>query len=152
MAETSSNPLARETFEILEDLDWNSSPKKKQAYERREASWRRMLIAQSPATMLRVARKSSLGTERLYEIRNGLRMKLLYDLVEKIRGYRISYFEMKWGTFAREDSKDGGIGTATNGNVGEGQSSITELKDRQIPWPKQRKPRDDLASELHYTT
>jgi len=129
MAETSSNPLARETFEILEDLDWNSSPKKKQAYERREASWRRMLIAQSPATMLRVARKSSLGTERLYEIRNGLRMKLLYDLVEKIRGYRISYFEMKWGTFAREDSKHGGIGTATNGNVGEGQSSITELKD-----------------------
>jgi hypothetical protein len=59
---------------------------------------------------------------------------------------------MKWGTFAQEDSKDGGIGTATNGIVGEGQSSITELKDGQIPWPKQRKPRDDFALELHYTT
>lgn len=69
-----------------------------------------MLIAQSPATMLRVARKSSLGTERLYEIRNGLRMKLLYDLVEKIRGYRISYFEMKWGTFARETVRMAGSG------------------------------------------
>lgn len=55
-------------------------------------------------------------------------MRLLYDLVAKIVVYRISYFEMKWGTFPREDSKDGGIGTAKSGNVGEGQSSITESK------------------------
>lgn len=108
-----------------------------------------MLITQPPAITLRVVREIGLDTERfLYELRDGLRMELLYDLGEEIRGSRVGYFELRWGKFDPKDSWDGGMGTVRNGNVGEGQLSIAESADGQNSGRKQRKPEDDFTLVL----
>jgi hypothetical protein len=73
--------------EILSDADWNSSPKKIDAYSRKEASWRKMLVAQPPVTTTKVIKTTSdLGqddrTEGKLSTPDGLRMGTLYDFVE----------------------------------------------------------------------
>lgn len=62
---------------MLKDLDWNSSPKKSQAYERKEASWRRMLIVQPAVTTLKVMRPSRSKREDRLTVVSGLNMALV---------------------------------------------------------------------------
>ena len=86
----------------FEKLEWNSSPRKRQAYARKEASWRRMLVAQPPRTALAIMDTSDgMGgvakrTGRL-EVEEGLKMGLLYDLVQASVGIPTTMFAVLWG-------------------------------------------------------
>jgi hypothetical protein len=43
------------------NLDWNSSNAKQEAYRRKDASWRRMLVVQPPVLNIYIARKYYIG-------------------------------------------------------------------------------------------
>jgi len=50
----SSQQISRRDFR---NLDWNRRDSKREAYRRKEASWRRMLVAQPPVTEMHILRK-----------------------------------------------------------------------------------------------
>jgi hypothetical protein len=71
----------------LRQMDWNSSKEKITTYKRREASWRRMLLTQPPITGLRIYMSifnfgGSVQETGLLALDNGIKMGLLFDLVE----------------------------------------------------------------------
>jgi len=74
--------------EILSEADWNSSPEKIDAYSRKEASWRQMLVSQPPITIIKVIKTTSTpGLDgkregRLVKCR-GLKMGTLYDFIDE---------------------------------------------------------------------
>ncbi len=85
----------------FENLDWNSSPLKHIAYARREASWRRMLPVQpAPITVEIVERtQTQCGeSERLGTlcVEDGVRMGMLYDVVERNVEQPITWFHVRW--------------------------------------------------------
>jgi hypothetical protein len=76
------------TQESLSRIDWNSGPAKRDAYSRKEASWRQMLVVQPPITRINIFKSWSsmtgLGKVKGKIARlEGLRMGTLYDLVEE---------------------------------------------------------------------
>jgi hypothetical protein len=83
-------------------LDWNSSEERAVAYARKEASWRRMLVAQPPVQELIVKiRTEAMGGpmqsrgELTFE--DGLRMGLFYDLVQDFVEHQpATYFVIRW--------------------------------------------------------
>ncbi|KAE9382252.1 hypothetical protein N431DRAFT_425683 [Stipitochalara longipes BDJ] len=79
---------AKWTQESLSRIDWNSSLPKRDAYSREEASWRQMLVLQPPITELNIFKSwsSMTGMGKIrgrVTVPEGLRMGLLYDLVEE---------------------------------------------------------------------
>jgi len=126
---------AKWTQESLSKIDWNSSFQKRDAYSREEASWRRMLVVQPPVKELKILKSWScitgMGKIRGRKIMpDGLRMGLLYDLVEEEAHagttFQSTDFDLRWNLPSRgkraiqptlpiniepEDSKD------DNGNV-----------------------------------
>jgi hypothetical protein len=83
-------------------LDWNSSKERAEAYARKEASWRRMLVAQQPVQDLIVKMSTeavggpsqSKGELRLDD---GLRMGLFYDIVQDFVEHQpVTYFVIRW--------------------------------------------------------
>ena len=94
-------------------LDWNKSPARRRAYKRKGASWRRMLVVQPPIVTLRVE-EIVCGPGGYSErqgclvVEDGLRMGVLYDLVQKRVGVPISGFWVRWRMFLtnREDRSE----------------------------------------------
>jgi len=91
--------------EILSELDWNSSPRKIEAYSRKEASWRQMLVVQPPLKRLVIVKTSSSmaqdgKTEGKLVTHRGLRMGTLYDFVqEEVNSestYQSTRFDLQW--------------------------------------------------------
>lgn len=71
--------------QVYQNLDWQKESKA-EAYKRREASWRRMLVSQPPVSRLYVTIayrvRGSTRKERFkFELPDGLYMGMLYDLV-----------------------------------------------------------------------
>lgn len=119
--------------DAFDRLDWNQSEEKKRAYARRDASWRRMLVLQPPATLLEVkghvhamggdservgnlalrdprlrasnvTRRTSPNRDLAHE---GLTMGLLYDMVELAVMGESNSFWLEWNMFpAPMDDKD----------------------------------------------
>lgn len=83
-------------------LDWNSSKERAEAYARKEASWRRMLVAQPPVQDLIVKmRAEAMGgpSQSKGELRleDGLCMGLFYDLVQDFVEHQpVTYFFIRW--------------------------------------------------------
>ncbi|KAE8444470.1 hypothetical protein EG329_000561 [Mollisiaceae sp. DMI_Dod_QoI] len=89
-------------------LDWNSNDKKRAAYARKEASWRRMLPVQPPATTFEVDAISNyqMGSRRQKgEVRfeEGVRMGALYDYAQKTVAKPISSFWVEWHMVPEEE-------------------------------------------------
>ena len=83
------------------ELEWGSSKEKCAAYVRKEASWRRMLPVQPPATIFEVRQAShyQLGSDLevgQITFEDGVRMGTLYDWAQKTVATPISAFQMKW--------------------------------------------------------
>ena len=83
------------------ELEWGSSKEKCAAYARKDASWRRMLPVQPPATIFEVRQASHYQMGSDLEVgqitfKDGLRMGTLYDWAQKTVATPISAFEMKW--------------------------------------------------------
>ena len=103
----------------FEDLEWNRGPEKRKAYARKEASWRRMLVAQPPRTSMRVFETivgqagESNRVGRL-EIEKGLRMGTLYDLAQAAVAVPLTAFAVLWGVDLSEQAP-GDYGTETVG-------------------------------------
>jgi hypothetical protein len=82
-------------------LDWNSTPKKRVAYARKEASWRSMLLCQPPVHVLSIERNLySMGGHRRYDgsihFKDGVRMGLVYDRAYEVVRRPVSAFSMNW--------------------------------------------------------
>jgi hypothetical protein len=82
-------------------LDWNSAPKKRVAYARKEASWRNMLLCQPPVHILSIKKNtSSMGgqwhQEGSIHFEDGVRMGLIYDRAYEVVRRPISAFSMNW--------------------------------------------------------
>ncbi|KAG4428361.1 hypothetical protein IFR05_016155 [Cadophora sp. M221] len=85
----------------FEELEWGSNTEKCAAYSRKEASWRRMLPVQPPATILEVRQAEhyqtgSYLTVGQVEFEEGVRMGTTYDWAQKTVARPISKFQMKW--------------------------------------------------------
>ncbi|KUJ13209.1 uncharacterized protein LY89DRAFT_784962 [Mollisia scopiformis] len=92
-------------------LDWNSSDAKREAYRKEEASWRRMLPIQPPATVFQIDAKtySMGGTFRErgeLTITDGVRMGVLYDYAYVAVACPISSFWVEWNMLPRVDAYD----------------------------------------------
>jgi hypothetical protein len=90
--------------EAFLNLDWNRDGATREAYARKEASWRKMLPAQPPVRVLKVVHTTSgeLGClKRRGEVafENGLRMGSLYDLTHRAMVEPICVFWMDWNIF-----------------------------------------------------
>jgi hypothetical protein len=88
----------------IKALEWNSSDKKKSAYRRKRASWRRMLPIQPPATIFEVdfysmAMAGSKRKKGEIPFADGVRMGTLYDYVYKRISRPISSFWVEWKMF-----------------------------------------------------
>jgi hypothetical protein len=82
-------------------LDWNSTPKKRVAYARKEASWRNMLLCQPPVHVLSIEKNwYSMGGKKRQEVsihfEDGARMGLVYDRAYEAVRRPISAFSMNW--------------------------------------------------------
>jgi hypothetical protein len=83
-------------------LDWNKSKERREAYARKEASWRRMLVSQPPVLDLHIKlRAEAVGgpSQKKGELRleDGIRMGLFYDIVQDfIEHQPASYFIIQW--------------------------------------------------------
>jgi len=103
---------AKWTQESLSKMDWNSCLQKRDAYSREEASWRRMLVLQPPIKELNILKSWSCMTG-MGKIRgrklvpDGLRMGLLYDLVEEEAHAGTTFhstdFDLRWNLPSSED-------------------------------------------------
>ncbi|KAH7407339.1 hypothetical protein BKA64DRAFT_412782 [Cadophora sp. MPI-SDFR-AT-0126] len=85
----------------FEELEWGSSVKKCAAYARKDASWRRMLPVQPPATIFEVRQAEHYQTGSYQKVgqidlKDGVRMGTLYDWAQKTVATPISGFQMKW--------------------------------------------------------
>ncbi|CZR52842.1 uncharacterized protein PAC_02719 [Phialocephala subalpina] len=121
------NPLLRKVFspwfsktqkknvyargKVFKDLDWYSSHEKIAAYAIKEASWRRMLPVQPPATTFQVDAVTSSrggGSRRLGELQfeDGVRMGTLYDYAQKTVSRPISSFWVEWNMFPKADDDE----------------------------------------------
>ncbi len=97
-------------WQFKELLKWGSSAEACAAYSRKEASWRRMLPVQPPATIFEVVKIEHYQTGSFKEVgevtfRDGVRMGTLYDLAQKTVAKPISSFEMKWQMFPPLDGE-----------------------------------------------
>jgi hypothetical protein len=93
------------TQEILSRMDWNGSPTKRDAYSRKEASWRRMLVVQPPVLRIDIFKSWSSMTgmgkvKGRVAVPKGLMMGLLYDLVEEEvhagTTFQSTDFDLQW--------------------------------------------------------
>jgi hypothetical protein len=115
-------------------LDWNSSKERTDAYARKEASWRRMLVAQPPVQDLIVkVRTEAMGgpTQRKGELKfeDGLRMGLFYDLVQDfVERQPATYFVIRWYSPSLFEDLDGGIANSDDGDI----SSFITVHLRQV--------------------
>ena len=118
----------------FEELEWNRSPEKRRAYARREASWRRMLVAQPPRTSLKVVYTSEgmMGASKKngrLEVEGGLKMGLLYDVVQASLVIPTTVFAVLWGVDPPEKEQGVyGIGSACLESDGENARPVTEPK------------------------
>lgn len=123
--------------EVFTSLDWNRSEKKRIAYSRKEASWRRMLIVQPRVQTLEVVKKKhyqrrSTKAQGKVRLEEGARMGTLYDLVQKEMCARITRFKVLWS------SK--GITAPDQPRAGEGSNADDEEWPRivvVIDWTRQ---------------
>lgn len=117
--ETSFNPLLQASFApwfkkaheeeeprripgiVFQNLDWNRSDAKREAYSRKEASWRKMLPVQPAVKRLEVIKyTSSMGGtfecngEANFE--EGVRMGVLYDLAQNETRRPITKVGVRW--------------------------------------------------------
>lgn len=93
-------------------LDWNSNKAKAEAYARKEASWRRMLVAQPPVhdLIVKIHAQEMIGAPNQsrgeLKLNDGLRMGLLYDLVQDFLEHQpTGYFLINW-FLSQQVSKD----------------------------------------------
>ena len=93
-------------------MDWNSSPAKRDAYSRKEASWRQMLVVQPPITSMDIFKSWSsmtgMGKVRgRITVPEGLRMGTLYDLVEEEvhagTTFQSTDFDLEWHLSPQDD-------------------------------------------------
>ena len=82
---------------------------------RKEACWRRMLVVQPAITRLEVVSMvHGMGGDAqrsgCLQLQDGLRMGLLYDLVQETIGEPISRFMMQWGMFQETKYEGGDVG------------------------------------------
>jgi hypothetical protein len=83
-------------------LDWNGSKERAEAYARREASWRHMLVAQPPVHDLIVKMRTEATSgprQSKGELKpeDGLRMGLFYDIVQDFVEHQpVTYFVIQW--------------------------------------------------------
>ncbi|PMD32557.1 hypothetical protein L207DRAFT_518480 [Hyaloscypha variabilis F] len=96
---------AKWTQESLSRMDWNSSLLKRDAYSRKEASWRQMLVLQPPIMEVDIFKSwsSMTGMGKIrgrIMIPDGLKMGLLYDLVEEEvhagTTFQSTDFDLRW--------------------------------------------------------
>ncbi|KAL2073605.1 hypothetical protein VTL71DRAFT_10931 [Oculimacula yallundae] len=97
------------------DLEWGSSVSKIAAYKRKDASWRRMLPVQPPATTFEVRRAEHWQAGSSYEvgevtIPGGVRMGMLYDWAQKTVRTPISDFQVKWYMAHPDEDVEPGFG------------------------------------------
>jgi len=83
--------------EPFKALQWNKNPATRNAYARREASWRRMLSRQPQQKALRVVKHSHFRggnskAEGHIQFQDGVRMGPLYDLIQEALAKPISSF------------------------------------------------------------
>jgi hypothetical protein len=115
-------------------LDWNSSKERTDAYARKEASWRRMLVAQPPVQDLIVkVRTEAMGgpTQRKGELKfeDGLRMGLFYDLVQDFVEHQpATYFVIRWYSPSLFEDLDGSTANSDDGDI----SSFITVHLRQV--------------------
>jgi hypothetical protein len=84
-----------------ESLDANSSEAKKEAYGRKEASWRRMLPIQPASRKLKVVMHSyswveEEGNTEVVECGEGVRMGSLFNFAGRVEEKDLVSFSMKW--------------------------------------------------------
>ncbi|KAK0100832.1 hypothetical protein ONS95_007279 [Cadophora gregata] len=85
----------------FEELEWGSTKEKCAAYVRKDASWRRMLPVQPPATIFEVRQASHYQMGSYLKVghitvEDGVRMGTVYDWAQKTVTTPISDFQMKW--------------------------------------------------------
>ncbi|KAJ6584376.1 hypothetical protein B0H19DRAFT_1104870 [Mycena capillaripes] len=104
----------------IKAMPWAKAP---EAFRRREASWRRMLVVQPPARMMRVMERchsrrgdsKRRGVLRVDDLEGGLRMGVLYDLVVPLVDREESSFCTRWHCDADIDKGEEGDLTLTVG-------------------------------------
>ena len=121
-----NGPKAVQYGKDIKPLDWNSSEQACDAFARKEASWRRMYPVQPPATTLKVVKRTYYMRGHHYvrgsvDFPEGVKMGVLYDLVQENIWKPITCFAMEWHMFpvaedARRDD-DGKSDEESNGNV-----------------------------------
>ena len=117
----------RHDFRSLMKLDWYRSEARTEAYRRKEASWRRMLVCQPPLREFKLRKSAEydggtevqMGVVEVAAASGGLRMGTLWDLVE---GYLISHspesrFEVSW-TLPSSPDDEGIDGNETKQRLG----------------------------------
>jgi hypothetical protein len=109
--------------ETFKQLNWNKSKTKTAAYARKNASWRRMLVAQPPATALYIVRLfpqrfSKRHTMKKREFTQGVRMGPFYDLVQAhFEFVKVASFDVLWHMLpigSPVSGYNGGIGDENN--------------------------------------
>jgi len=83
-------------------LDWNSNKERTEAYARKDASWRRMLVVQPPVQELIVkVHTEAIGgpsqSKGQLRLSDGLRMGQFYDIVQDfVEQKPVTYFVIRW--------------------------------------------------------
>ncbi len=109
-------------------LDWKSSEQRAEAYARKEASWRRMLVAQPPVQDLIVkmrteAMEGPSQSRGELKFEDGIRMGLFYDLVQDFVEHQpVTYFVIQWYLPPVFQDIDGGMAESDDDDS---SSSIT---------------------------
>jgi hypothetical protein len=109
-----NRPAEYHCLALFRSLDWNQSYAKRDAYSRKEASWRRMLPVQPPAKTLEVVRLTGEEPDAQVEQRgelmfeDGVRMGTLYDLGYQTVVEPVSLFWISWPMFPDMECQDYG--------------------------------------------
>jgi hypothetical protein len=138
------------TQESLSRTDWNSSPAKRDAYSRKEASWRQMLIVQPAITRINICKSWSSVTgmgkvEGRIVVTDGLRMGTLYDLVEEEAHVGTTAtsndFDLEWHLPSRDDETPRPpSGRPTPPDATDGNGSVTVYIIRSESWINIERP------------
>ncbi|KAL2072039.1 hypothetical protein VTL71DRAFT_11382 [Oculimacula yallundae] len=118
----------------FDGLDWASSSAKRDAYSRKEASWRKMLVVQPPARTLEIVQCKSYPRGTWKKVGNvtfadGVRMGVLFDYAQNTVSSMNWWFCVQWHILNRVDEEHKNNGASIEENldreIGLGDSKVT---------------------------